>query len=245
MKSLFLLILGFQATAFAGWTLVNHGVAISGDHVNVTVSGLNTTGSDTLVVFASPNPVQNSVTMSISDSHTGCASPCNTWTRPSFPSNYVASLWYVTNASVGTSASFTVSCSGNCYSVLFVAAFSGGPSSSAVDQLNANNINGVASIGPGSVTTTASGDLLVAVESVNNTSGTVSINSSFTITDQVSGTGGNNYGGALAYLVQSSAGAVNPTWTYANTVSTTDAGIISFFKSGGFVPQIGAFAIGP
>jgi hypothetical protein len=57
---------------------------------------------------------------------------------------------------------------------------------------------------------------------------TLTIDTGFTISDQVAHSPGNYYGSGLGYLVQGSAGAINPTWTISGAATAAGAVIASF-----------------
>jgi hypothetical protein len=66
----------------------------------------------------------------------------------------------------------------------------------------------------GSVTPSAANELVVTAEGQGAAGGSpFTINLGFTITDQKAQVGGQADGGGLAYLIQTTATAVNPTWT--------------------------------
>lgn len=81
---------------------------------------------------------------------------------------------------------------------------------------------------PGSVTPTVNGGLLVTgyVPDDSVSGSTLTINSSFTITDQ--GSHGSNEGIGLAYRVLATCAATNPTWTVSNGTKVGAANIGTF-----------------
>ncbi len=126
------------------------------------------------------------------------------------------------------SGSQTVTISGTVSAVVF-AAFSGVDTSSPFDQQNGfQNCSG-STCPPGSITPSANNELVVSSLCWTD-AGNSSIDSGMTIIDQIPLVGGVNYGAVLAYIVQTSAGAINPTWT---APTTTVATTIASFKSGG------------
>jgi hypothetical protein len=125
---------------------------------------------------------------------------------------------------VGTGHTFT---SGGSFCAACFAAFSGVQTSSPFDVENgANSQNSAASTG--SVSPNQASSLIIAGIGVAS-GATYSINASFSITNSVAGVGGVNYGAAMAYLVQTSASAVNPAWTFAGGQSA--AVEIAVFKA--------------
>lgn len=142
-------------------------------------------------------------------------------------------LFYCFNCNVGTGHTFTVTGSAQSASVQV---FKGAQlSPDPFDQQN-GTANGVTTTAqPGSITPGANGELVVSGIGINGTYGaTLTIDSGFTVADKVDFTGGSNYGNGLAYIVQTTAGAVNPTWTRA-TAGATATTIASFKAAGGSV----------
>lgn len=119
-------------------------------------------------------------------------------------------LYYVINPTVGSGHTFTIT-NTNIHPTICVAAFSGVNTSSTFDVENTNvdNSSGT-TIQAGSITPSNNDSLIVAAFGMT-AAGSASINSGYTITDQVST--GNSWGLALAYLIQTTAAATNPTWT--------------------------------
>jgi hypothetical protein len=60
------------------------------------------------------------------------------------------------------------------------------------------------------------GSLIINGLSANNAV-TPSIDNGFTVLDTVTTAGGQHWGGCAAYLIQATAAAINPTWTFSNT----------------------------
>jgi hypothetical protein len=122
-------------------------------------------------------------------------------------------LFYKENATVGSGHTFTFS-RASSFPTILIAAFSGGKASSAFDVQNgASNGSAVTSFQPGSVTPSEDNELLIALLGFGDVAAR-SIDSSFAITNQHGFGTGNNIGGALAYKIQTSAGAENPTWSW-------------------------------
>jgi hypothetical protein len=215
------------------WTLKAHASAFSVDGGgSATTGAVDTTGSDILFIgiVRLNSPVSNPVD-----------SAGNTYVLVEDISGGAgehAALYYAsaTTGSFATSAShtFTSTFAGsNNFPSMYAQAFSGS-AASPVDQVNQSGQAGaVTSVQPGSVTPGQAGELIVTVVGINgtNTTGSVAVDSSFTITDVLAQTGV-SYGGAMAYLVQGGAAAVNPTWSW--TPACTDASsVIATFKGVG------------
>lgn len=184
-----------------------------------TGSPLNTTGANLLVAI-------------ITGSGTSTAAPTdsnsNTWTAGTqygTSGQILTQLYYAFSPTVGTSHSFTNNAGGG--SVLQVAAFSGMLAGSGVfDAHNGNSIIGTTStIQPGSVTPSQGCELVVTGVGTANGSQTFTVDTGFTTIQTI-----NSFAPsvALAYLVPTGAGALNPTWTPNTTSSVTAANIVTF-----------------
>lgn len=168
-----------------------------------TTGSINTTGANLIVISVA---YQAGATPSISDSKG------NTWTPLTQTSSgsTACRMYYCFNPTVGTGHTFSNGGSGN-YSSMFVEAFQ---SDTGWDTVGSQN--GAAAtagdLATGSVTPPVDGCLLVTGAACNQSCTPMSINNSFNKTDEINFSSGNRYGGAMAYLVQSTAGAINPTW---------------------------------
>lgn len=197
-----------------GYALVAHaskGAASPGN--SVTTDAIDTTGADLIVI----NSSVYGVTGSVSDSKG------NTWTACT---NYETGttgvrMWYCRNPTVGSGHTFTVSYTGS-YPTASVSAFSGS-AASPLDQQSGSN----AWQYPGSVTPSEDNELLICCISWYP-SGTVSVDSSFAITDQVDYVSGAHMGGAMAYQIQTTATARNPTWSHSVSFSGVATNIATF-----------------
>lgn len=226
---LLVLLGGFPCTAWCAPSLVDHKVcSISGS--SCTTAAMNNTGATVLVAYNSCLD-NGSVDPSVVTDSSG-----NTWSKltgqTATGSNVVnGTLWYVIGPVVTSSQTVTLSMiSVAC--TLFAASFNGTLTTGAVDQSNGatsgSNLT-QSTIQPGSITPGANGELLVTGLGVycltNCSTPVVGIDTGFTLIDS---TNANSVvDGGLAYFVQSSAAAINPTWS-AGPVS---AGIVSTITS--------------
>ncbi len=184
--------------------LVANTGAGSTDASNVTTSSINTTGANLIVVGVAGYTLFSAT---VTDSKS------NTWTALTARSGGVtrSRLWYCSNPTVGSGHTFTVS-SGGATPALCVAAFSGAKATSPYEAESGATFVTTGPIQPGSITPAENGELLVASLSraVNELP---TINGGFTITNHVAYLASNHYGCDVAYLIQTSAAAANPTWT--------------------------------
>lgn len=227
--------LGRPARA-AAWTLVAHTTTFEVDNTPpFSTTGINTTGADLLLIaFATYAGFPPTITDTYSNTWTLALSASN-----SGSSNPMGSLYYSASPTVGTGHVFTFN---DCYSTtVAVQAWNGAAASGVLDQTNSNDaIIGETTFQPGSITPSKAGALVVtSMATIDNVQpgGPYSINDSFTISDQYGDNSGaaNGYGIAFAYLAQSTAEAVNPTWTDAVQSDNGVALIASFLPgaSGG------------
>jgi hypothetical protein len=186
-----------------------------------TTAAIDTTGANFLVVAA----IDDGST-TISDSKG------NTWTLLSPNANGEVALWYCANANVGTGHTFTVSNSG--FSPIAVQAFANVKLSSPLDGSPTGGVtSGIATVQPGSITPSEANCLLVTATTSGSSgaNNATSINSSFTKTDAIGFTGGQNYAIAMGYKIQTTAGAENPTWTWNDTGFSRTAVMAAFKRA--------------
>ncbi len=192
-----------------------------------TTAAANTTGAN-LIVLAVQYLMEPTITVSDSAG--------NTWTALSAYGSYAESasqMYYCLNPVTSAAHTFTVSGSGS-YAQISALAFSG---AGAIDQQAgyAATTIGNTSVQPGSITPSYANELIVS--SVNNNGlYSISINDSFTAYtyNQVNNV---TFGGGIAYLIQTSAAAIDPTWSFAASTGYSAAAIASF-RLGGFLAAI-------
>lgn len=203
------------AAAPSGIALVAHAIAGSGGTSSATTAGVNTSGANFLVVVAVD--LAGGSQSAISDSYGN--TPYLQLTSQSATVRETISFYY--SATVGAGHTFTAS--GGTVSAIAAAAFSGVLTTNPVDVQAGTNNSGSATIQPGSITPTQNNELIISGIGGYVVAGseTYSIDSGMTITDQQGLIGGASFGLALAYKVQTTAAAINPTWT----VSSSAAGL--------------------
>ena len=211
----------------AAIALVNHTWA--GAANSVTTSAISCTGANLLVIYVADG--QNATTGTMS------SSPANTWTSltDAASSFQNGALWYSKNASVSGSMTFTYASSGGTGSpAIFVECFSSADTSAPFDQQNTGTANPGPTVQPGSITPGVNNELVVTGSTTGDPGASYTINGCYSsnITDQAPIVGGVHYGGALAYCVQTTATATNPTWSGAGSTAVV-ATIASFKASAG------------
>ena len=208
--------------------LVANTIAQSTGTGSVTTSGINTTGASLIVVgFAG---YVDSPFGTLTDSNGNTWTPLTTY-QASGDTKWKVKLYYAENPTVGSGHTFTWTSTFN-YPSISVAAFSGAKTSTVFDVENGGTVASGTTLATGSVTPSEDNELLVSILGHNDTV-TISIDGSFTISDQVSKSVGHAIGLAMAYKIQTSLGAENPTWTNSATFSASDPGMaaIATFKA--------------
>lgn len=139
----------------------------------------------------------------------------NTWTALTRqPASGAASqIFYCAGPtiSVGTGHTFTSTRTSSLASIL-VAAFSGAPFFVPLDKQNGAVVVSATTINPGSVTPVNDNSLIIAADA-RGVTGSMSIDSGFSIAQQRAYSAGVRWGSSLSYLIQTSLAASNPTIT--------------------------------
>ena len=201
------------------WSLIAHTAANA-----QTTSAINTTGADLIVISLGGN---------IGSSAAPTDNKGNTWTALTYHSavaNYGARLFYCESPTVGAGHTFSGP-TASSFIPICVQAWSGSAASSPFDQQNGNDYHGsnVTTLAAGSITPGQNNELVVTA--ISTLGGAVSaVDTGFTISDTTTYSGG--YSGGMAYLEQSTAGAVNPNWTFASYGYAIDTVIASFKGAG-------------
>lgn len=204
-------------------------VAVAGGAI--TTPAIDTSGANFLVAtvdaFNGVNPIGN-----VTDSKG------NTWanltTHVSNGGNVSGFIAYVKNATVGSGHTFSFGTTAT-FPGICVAAYSGVDVTAPFDQQNgADNV--AASTGqPGTITPSAAGALVIACAQYLDATNVASVNGSFILQEnQASDATATHVGSSLAYLIQTSAAAANPTFTATAAGSSRQwLGIASFLAATG------------
>lgn len=203
-----------------------HTIATNFDTGIAVTGAINTTGANFISIAISTYLMDPS-TSNISDSKG------NTWNKlASYVSGNAADVteFYSVPTSVGSGHTFTINFTG-AFPTIGVIAFTGAAASPYDNNVVGANTDST-SIAPGSITPSQDNEVVITAFTFN-TDGTITAPSGFTLTD-IQQRGGINIGLALAYKIQTSAGAENPSW------STSASGIIgatqaSFKAAGGAI----------
>lgn len=218
------LVLLLPTSGWAAFSVVDHVADKSGIGGSFTSAAMNSTGATGLVCGLTSYDLATEPTLS--DSKGNTFTPL---TVINITNLLRVRLLYVAAPSVGSGHTFTVTISGgNSYSSVACLALSG-MHATPFDQENGTPITPAAtSAQPGSVTPSVDNEILITVMGFDDGESSATIDSSFTISDQINA----NYywwGIALAYKIQTTAGAENPTWSW--TGSTRAVSAIASFKA--------------
>lgn len=193
---------------------------------NITTPAINTTGATLLVIHYGNYESGASVNQPPTDSK------ANTWialTAHGVAAGPRSRFWYAKSPIVGSGHQFTTSNTAN-YAAMSVAAFSGAHLTAPFDQENgATAASGSPPQSCGSITPSVNGALIVAgMSEYDNFVGAFTINSGLTILGVLRFASASNFGSAMAYLVQTSAAAINPAWSWTSGGDQRGVSVASF-----------------
>ncbi len=221
---------------------VSAGAAASTD-ASITTASMDTTGANLIVVGANWYGFGSASSVRPTDSNGNQYLPLTSHGHA--VTDVAHRLWYCQSPTVGAGHTFTLSYTsgGGSHLSLTVAAFAGAHVSPYDLQENGTETGSAATIQPGSITPTEA-NCLVITSLGNFNDATFSIDGGFTIVETVAQVAAAHMGGSLAYLIQTSAAAANPTWD--PTPNTGMAVVIASFKSasGTIAPVIQAEGTG-
>lgn len=190
-----------------------------------TSGAIDTTGATLLVMWCSWQQPQ---AITVSDSKS------NTWTPRTQRTarNPYGQLFYAGDAgvlSVGSGHTFTVTGSG-IFVGCCIAAFDATLTTGVYDIENTNNTSAGTSLNTGSVTPTNDNAVVIA-NAAHNGGGSVTIDGGFTIPGQVPTATG--FASVMAYLIQTSKTAANPTFSSMSAAITTEITVFNGTGGGG------------
>ncbi len=194
-----------------------------------TSSAIDTTGANLLVIAIG---CIGGATPSVPTDSKG-----NTWVAltASTLGNTRQQIYYAKNATVGSGHTFSVTGAGF---VSFVAsAWAGADTVDPFDQQSGANTAAGTSLSPGSVTPTTNGQLVIVGTCMVNATAGFAVNGGFSILGTVTSSGGNHLAESCAYLVQTTAAAANPSYSWTGTDEASSR-IATFRASDGLNPGI-------
>lgn len=169
-----------------------------------TSASVNTTGANLIWFFVTSYAGATAPTVSDSKGNTWNAR--TSYTAGSGDAERMQMFW-CNPSSVGSGHTFTITGAGS-FSTGYIQYLSGGSTSTPVDQ-EITGTNLASPLQAGSVTPTEDAELCVSAY-IAGSAGT--INESYTLLYQDE-TGGSGYSGGVAYKIQTTAAATNPSWT--------------------------------
>ena len=140
--------------------------------------------------------------------------------------NYRARLYYCINPTLSASHTWTVG-GGTTYPVMEVVGFD----DTVTYEAESGAADQVSTLQPGSLTPSVNGAVIVAIAS-GSWGSAASINSGFTLLGGV-GTTGQQVAGGGAFLIQTTAAAINPSWTGVGVNADNANAMAVFLPSGG------------
>lgn len=166
-----------------------------------TTDAINTTGAN-LIVIAVASDNGTTPTDSKSNTYTLCNDRVQGFSE--------LAMFYAFAPTVGAGHTFTQT---QTYGAMFVLAFSGA-TASPLDALDVDNGTAAgASLSPGSGTPAEANEVVVTGINIGGANLSITVDGGFTALT-IPGVSGVNYGGGIAYLIQTSAAAASPTWSW-------------------------------
>jgi hypothetical protein len=170
-----------------------------------TSSAVNTTGADIVVACTEAGGGANPTVLD---------SKSNVWTGATDwnVSNPHCRIWYAINPTVGSGHTFTIN--GTDSAGIF-SAFSGSKLTAPIDQQNAKDTGGFNGdpASPGSITPTEDNELIISCICNGHGAADVAVDSGMTMLAQLPLAGGVHFALFAAYKVQTTAAAINPSWS--------------------------------
>ncbi|SRR6266436_3581628 len=205
------------------FSLIGHVTAVANN--DATTGSIDTTGADLIVIHIAQSKTTTLGTVSDSKGNTYTA-----LTLESCSSGDVKSqLLYSKAPTVGSGHTFSYNGTGKA-GVISVQAWSGANTSAPFDVGNGEIDGGLTSAAVGSVTPSVDNELVVTgISPGSGYQTSLTIDSSFTVSDKTVYSGGVNFSEGMAYKVQTTAAAVNPTWSW--DTSDFSAANIATFKA--------------
>jgi hypothetical protein len=211
------------------WSRIAHTTAgctgAGGNFKTVTTPNIDTSGADLIVIAVSAFPGGTNPTVASNKAGT-----YNLLTIRVVGGAINVRLFWAVGPTVGSGHNWTASTPAtNVFPSISVEAWSGVLAASTNDGDTGATSAGATSLATGSMTPSQDGNLIFAAVGHGANSGTNAINSGFTIGDQTQHDGTNHEGVSIAYFEQATAAAINPTWSWTNSVSVAVA--IASFKA--------------
>jgi hypothetical protein len=196
-----------------GYSLLVHTAIGSTDTNGVTTAAVDTTGADLIVATIA---YFNGGTGNVFSDSKG-----NSWSqltdRTAGDGARIRTFYSQSPATVGTGHTFTFSGTGN-FPSLAIAAFRGSLAS-PFDVENGTTASSVTSLATGNIVPSQDNELIIAALASNLATDTATIDSGMTTTDVIAWASSAHVGVGLAYKIQTTAAAINPTWSWTNAMN--------------------------
>lgn len=205
------------------WTLIANTITPQASALSNTSAAIDTTGANLIVISVSSSIA--AVTLTDSKGNTWASDP----TLDSGGGGAVGqhtTLYYCITPSVGSGHTFTVA-GGNSLAMIQAFNDSSGTPSWDTPATNQNQQVTGGTLQTNSATPTNANSLMITGISDQHLT-TISIDQSFTITDQAPLAAGLVFGGGMAYLIETSIAAKNPTWSGLAALASSGTVITTF-----------------
>lgn len=207
---------GARSTSAAGggsvWSVIGSISAVSGDTNNVTTGTLDTTGANLIVAVVGYFPggtFTPPIVDSKSNAYTAVTAQVDT-------GQVAAQLFYKISPIVGAGHTFGTSGGSGAFPAICVVALKDTGSTPVVDTSSGAIGSFATPIQPGSITPVVNNEMLVTGATAG-VSGTLSIDSGFSIDQQKSFAAGANEACGISHFNQTIAAAINPSWSLTTT----------------------------
>jgi hypothetical protein len=197
----------------------------------VTTGSIDTSGASLLVAVVSDYCGAGVNASTVTDSKS------NTWTPLTEGVDTTdvtrCRISYAINPTVGSGHTFSTANGDLAYPTICVIAVSGAATSTPFDVQNIDGDNNVSAINhTAGVTPTTDGQIVIAGVCLGTTSA-ASIDGGFTLLESEAFDDSDHFAGALAYLIQTTATAANPTWTFTGSAAYAASAIATFKAAAG------------
>lgn len=192
------------------YSLINSASAASSNAASVSTTGFDSTGGN-LGILAVSGLAGGSSPGAVSDSNS------NTWTALTRQAggSYGVQLFYCLGLTCGASHTASVASVASSRPSIAFYVFKGAKLGATPQQNGATTI--AATVQPGSITPSNDNSLIVTAYGGGLSGSVTGVDSSM---NEISvGPAGNNVSLGFAYKIQTSAAAINPTWTYSSSTN--------------------------
>lgn len=197
---------------------------------SVTTSSIDTSGANFVAVAIAVGEGATGFTVSDNKSNGNATATAATYAYVGAGTRLTIYIWE--NPTTGSGHTFTLNKgTGSLSGGIGVIAFSGVKTSTSTDQTSVNNTPNTTSVQPGIITPSEANEVVVcawtmAGNGVTDTPTTSGLTAAYALPRQT--TGGGIFPIGIGYVIQTSAAAVNPTWSWTSADFATS--VIASFK---------------